>query len=240
MDRQTPARLRPISFHENGARRVTTRRRRGGDSMKRRDAMSLAVLTAGLAMLPGCSTIDNIARILATLRKLKFKIGGIRDFRLLGIKLFGKSALTDFSLDEGVQLFQGFGRKKFPIEMTLDILAINPNDGTGGSTKTISTLTSLESRLLIDGKPTVYGEIDKPVEIPGTGETSTIPIRWALDLYEFFGDRGYDSLIGTALDLGGKKQNVSRVALDAQPRVTTPYGEILYPGRITIISDEFR
>ena len=123
--------------------------------------------------------------------------------------------------------------------MTLDILVLNPNDGTGGSTKTVSTLTSLESRLLIDGKPTVYGNIDEPIEIPGTGQASTIPVRMSIDLYEFFGQQGYDGIIGLALDLGGRR-NVARISLDAQPRVSTPLGEITYPGRITIISTEFR
>jgi hypothetical protein len=164
----------------------------------------------------------------------------VHDFGLLGIKLSAKSALTDFSIAEGLKLVQGFRSKRLPAELTLDILVQNPNDGTGGSTKTVSTLTSLESRLLIDGKPTVYGNIDKPIEIPGTGQASTIPLRMSLDLYEFFGQQGYEEIIGLALALGGKQGDVTRISLDAQPRVSTPYGEISYPGRITIISKEFR
>jgi hypothetical protein len=102
------------------------------------------------------------------------------------------------------------------------------------------TLTSLESRLLIDGTPTVSGDIDSPIEIPGTGQATTVPLRMSIDLYEFFGQQGYEKILGPALDIGGKQKNVARIALDAQPRVSTEYGEVIYPGRITIMSKAFR
>jgi hypothetical protein len=200
------------------------------------------VLTAlaGLLIMPSCETLDQITRALMNLRRLQFKLGGISDFGLLGIRLSGKSALTDFSVAEGLTLLQGFRTNRLPAELTLDILVQNPNDGTGGSTKTVSTLTSLESRLLIDGKPTVYGNIDRPIEIPGIGQATTIPIRMSIDLYEFFGQQGYQEILGLALAIGGSRRDVTRISLDAQPKVSTPYGEIVYPGRITIISQEFR
>jgi len=208
--------------------------------MKRKSFILAAGAVACIALMPSCSTVDHLARALMNLQRLQFKIGGIRDFSLLGIKLFGKSSLADFSADEGFRLFEGFGEKRLPVEMTLDILVQNPNDGTGGSTKTVSTLTGLESRLLIDETPTVYGNIDRPIEIPGTGQATTVSVRMSLDLFDFFGAQGYEKLIGLALDIGGRPSNTTRISLDAQPRASTPYGEIVYPGRITIISREFR
>lgn len=190
--------------------------------------------------MQSCETLDQLTRALMNLRRLQFKLDGIHDFVLLGINLSGKSALVDFSAAEGLELVQGFRSKRLPAELTLDILVQNPNDGTGGSTKTVSTLTSLESRLLIDGKPTVYGNIGKPIEIPGTGQAAIVPVRMSIDLYEFFGQQGYEEIIGLALDIGGRRVDVTRISLDAQPRVSTPYGEIVYPGRITIISNEYR
>jgi hypothetical protein len=195
---------------------------------------------AGLLFMQSCETLDQLTRALMSLRRLQFKIGGIHDFGLLGINLSGKSGLVDFSAAEGLKLVQGFSSKRLPAELTLDILVQNPNDGTGGSPKTISTLTSLESRLLIDGKPTVYGNIDKPIEVPGTGQATTVPVRMSLDLYEFFGQQGYEEIIGLALDIGGRRGDMTRISLDAQPKVSTPYGEVVYPGRITIISNEYR
>jgi hypothetical protein len=207
--------------------------------MRKGTSVVLVAALAGLLFLPSCETLDQLTRTLMSLRRLQFKLDGVHDFSLLGINLTGKSALTDFSAADGLELFQGFSSKRLPAELTLDILVQNPNDGTGGSTKTTSTLTSLESRLLIDGKPTVYGNIDRPIEVPGTGQATTIPVRMSIDLFEFFSQQGYEDIINLALAIGGKRRDISRISLDAQPKVSTPFGEIVYPGRITIISKEF-
>jgi hypothetical protein len=208
--------------------------------MKKGTSVLLFAALAALLLLQSCETLDQLTQTLMSLRRLQFKLGGIHDFSLLGINLAGKSGLTDFSGEDGLKLVQGFRSKQLPAELTLDVLVQNPNDGKGGSTKTTSTLTSLESRLLIDDTPTVYGNIDQPIEIPGTGQASTVPVRMSIDLYEFFGQQGYEEIIGLALAIGGRRGDISRVSLDAQPKVSTPFGEIVYPGRITIIHKEFR
>lgn len=204
-----------------------------------RMAAFITVLAA-LLCFQSCAVLSEMASVLTSLKRLQFKIGGVGDFRLAGIPLSGKTHLGQFSASDGLKLLQAFSAKKLTADFVLEVLAVNPNDGTGGTTRTTSTLTSLESRLLIDGKPTITGDITKPVEIPGTGQASTIPIRLSLDLVEFFGDKRYDDLIELALAIGGGSGDPSRVALDAQPRVTTPLGQMTYPGRITIVSMEFR
>ena len=62
----------------------------------------------------------------------------------------------------------------------------------------------------------------------------------SIDLFEFFGNKGYQDVIGLALAIGGLNKDTSRLSLDAQPRVSTPYGEMTYPGRILIVDKEFR
>ncbi len=198
-----------------------------------------AVLTVAVG-LQSCAALNEMASALASLKRLQFKIDRVGDFRLVGISLSDKTTLSQFSAADALKLVQSFGAKKLVADFVLEVLAVNPNDGTGGTTRTTSTLTALESRLLIDGRPTVTGEIARPVEIPGTGQAVTIPIRLSLDLVEFFGDKRYEDLIGLALAIGGASGDPSRVALDVQPRVTTPLGTITYPGRITIVSAEFR
>ena len=187
-----------------------------------------------------CTTLQQIGEALMNLKRLQFKLGGVTNFRLAGIYINQVSSLSDLSPGDGIKLFNAFRKKAFPAEFVIEVLALNPNDGTGGSQKTVSTLSSLESRLLIDGEPTVIGNIDRPIEIPGTGQASVIPIRMTIDLYEFFGNKGYEEIIRLALAMGGKQGSTSRISLDALPRVSTPYGEIEYPGRITIIDKEFR
>lgn len=199
-----------------------------------------AVMAALIVIIPGCATLTQMAGALSNLQRLKFKVAGVSGFTVSGIAIADKQKLGDFTLLDGISLMAAYRNKKLPAGFTLNIEAINPNDGTGGSPQTSSTLTSFEWRLLIDDKPTVAGNIERPIEIPGTGQSAIIPLQISLDLVEFFGEKGYNDLLNLALALGGAQSDISRLAIDAQPRVSTPLGEITYPGRITIISKEYR
>jgi len=204
-------------------------------------AAAFIALAFGTVLLSqSCATLDQMSAALVNLKRLQFRIGEVNDFRLAGIAIGGKTSLGHFSAMEALQLVGAFRAKNLTADFVLNVLAVNPNDGTGGSSRTVSTLTSLESRLLIDGKPTVAGNIERPLEIPGTGQATVIPIRLSLNLFEFFADRRYEDLVGLALALGGANRAPTRVALDAQPSVSTPLGTIAYPGRLTIVSTEFR
>jgi hypothetical protein len=208
--------------------------------MKRTKFSACIILLVCILLLHGCATLGEIARTLTNLKRLQFRLEGLGDFSLAGIRIGQKSQLRDFSIADGIQLLAAFHGKRLPARFLLNVEARNPNDGSGGSTKTVSTLTRFDWRLLIDDQSTISGGIDKPLEIPGSGQSTIIPLRLELDLYKFFGSQGYDDLLNLALALGGKRGDISRVALDAQPSVSTPLGDITYPEHITIISKEFR
>jgi hypothetical protein len=201
---------------------------------------AVAALLAACLVLGSCAALNDMASALVNLQRLKFRIGAVRGFRVLGIDIGAKAKLSDFNAADVLMLGQAYAAKKLPVEFVLEVLAVNPNDGTGGSTQTVSTLTSLEARLLIDDKPTVTGNIEQPVEIPGTGQESVIPLRLSLDLFEFFGNKSLNDVLNLVLAIGGRSGSPSRLALDAQPTVSTPLGPITYPNRLTIVSAEFR
>jgi hypothetical protein len=206
----------------------------------KRARIPACILLFSVLLFQGCATLGEIARTLASLKNLQFRLDDISDFSLAGIGIGPKSQLGDFTLADGIQLLAAFRNRRLPASFLLNVEARNPNDGTGGTTRTVSTLTRFDWRLLIDDQPTISGGIDKPLEIPGTGQTTVIPLRLEMDLYEFFGERGYEDLLSLALALGGRNGDISRVALDALPGVSTPLGDIAWPERITIISKEFR
>ncbi|MCX8159919.1 MAG: hypothetical protein N3G18_03180 [Candidatus Saccharicenans sp.] len=187
-----------------------------------------------------CVSLTELASSLAQLQRLKFKLGSVEGFSLAGIPLSHKASLNDFTVQDGLKLAQLFGSKKLPVEFILNVVAINPNDGSSGKVKTAATLSGLAARLLVDGQPTIYADLERPVEIPATGQETVIPLRLTLDLYEFFASQGLDRLLQLALAIGGKNGSSSRLALDIQPKVMTPLGEIKYPERITIVDKEFR
>lgn len=202
--------------------------------------LAALIALAGVLALSSCAALDQMTAALGNLQRLKFRLSGVHDFRLLGIDLAGKARIGDFSALDAAKLVQAYASEKLPVEFVVDVLAVNPNDGTGGTRQTVSTLAGLECRLLIDGQPTVTGNIDRPVEIPGTGQESVVPIRLSLDLLEFFEGKRYEDVLGLALAIGGRNGSPARIALDAQPTVSTPLGPITYPGRVTIVSAEFR
>lgn len=198
-------------------------------------AISAACCAAAL-ILQSCPAVTNA---LANLQRLQFKLDGLSNFRLAGISLAGKSSITDFSAFDALTLTRAFGSDKLPAEFILNIAAINPNDGKNGARQSSALLQGLDWRLLIDDKQTISGDIDAPVEIPGTGQTAIIPVRISLDMYQFFGTKGYKDVINLALALGGARGSTARLKLDARPTISTPIGPLTYPNRITIIDKQF-
>lgn len=202
----------------------------------------LCTIAIGIAFLPfGCAHIKQISDALASLERLQFKLGAVHDFRVAGIDLSTKTSASDFSpMGDGLRLLDAFRSKRLPADFILDLVVRNPNDGTEGRSAVPATLAGLEFRLLIDDQPTIVGNLDREVEIPANGSVTTVPIRISLDLYEFFGSRGYDKLLDLALAIGGKNGSARRLKLDAKPTVRTKFGLMTYPGRITVVDREFR
>lgn len=197
--------------------------------------VAVVCCTAGL-MFQSCPAVTNM---LVNLQRLQFKLEGVSNFRIAGVSTSGKSSVSDFSIADALALTRSFGSNKLPAEFTLNVAAVNPNDGKGGGRQSTSTLTALDWRLLIDDQQTIAGDIPSPIEIPGTGQSTVIPLRVTLDLYQFFGNKGYENLVNLALALGGARGSASRLKLDARPTVSTPFGPIAYPSRITIIDKQF-
>lgn len=177
-------------------------------------------------------TISNIGR-------LKFKVGNVSGFTLNRIAVSNKSKLSDFTAIDLLKLSSGFANGSFPVTFTLNIEAVNPNDGKGGYPRTTATLKSFPWRLLLDNKETISGNIGSPITIPGTGEVSIIPLQISMDLFSFFKDKGYESLINLALNLGGSSGSSSQITLYANPVVATMIGDVAYPGELKIVDYEF-
>lgn len=177
-------------------------------------------------------TISNIGR-------LKFKLGNVSGFTLSGITVSNKSKLSDFNALDLLKLSSSFAQGNFPVSFTLNVEAVNPNDGTGGYPSTNATLKSFAWRLLLDNKETISGNIAQPVTVPGTGQAAIIPLQINMDLLSFFKDRGYESLINLALNLGGNGGSASQITLYAKPVISTMLGDLSYPKELKIVNFEF-
>lgn len=184
-----------------------------------------------------CSVLKEIEQAVVNLSQCKFKLDSVSNFSLVGIPLSGK---TNIGVADGIRLAAAFARNEFPASFNLNVAAINPNDGTGGTKKSSATLTSFAWKLILDNTMTINGDIASPITIPGTGQQSIIPLSMSLDLAKFFKDKGYESIINLALALGGANGSPSRITLRAKPTLKTDFGQITYPGEIDIIDKEFR
>jgi hypothetical protein len=75
--------------------------------------------------------------------------------------------------------------------------------------------------------------------VPGTGQVTNIPLTMNIDLIEFFGNKGLDNLVNLALALGGQEGSSSKLTLYATPTVSSPLGDIKYPGELKIVDQTF-
>jgi hypothetical protein len=199
--------------------------------------MFIAAVLLGTA---GCKSISDISTSLLSLEKMEFRLAGIQDMRLAGVGMSSVAAVSDLSIQDALALTTAFQRRSLPTTFVLNVEARNPNTGGAGKRSSPLKLTALNWRLLIDGVPTVTGDLDRPIEIPGTQDVAIIPITVSIDLYRFFAEQGYDKILNLAMALGGKQGSTARVQLDAKPSVEAPFGSLTYPGRITIVDAEFR
>jgi hypothetical protein len=182
-----------------------------------------------------CSVYESMTN----LSRLQFKVGTVDGFQINGVSISNKSKLGDFNPLDLLNLSSAFAQGSLPASFVLNVDAKNPNDGTGGYKKSDATLQNFKWRLFLDDKETVSGDIDQPISIPGTGDVTTIPLRINLDLIKFFKDKGYESIINLALALGGNQGSSSKITLYATPTVSSPFGNITYPGELKLVDTQF-
>jgi hypothetical protein len=201
--------------------------------------MSFLLAAAMIAFCGGCAELQQMQDALLNLKRLQFKLDRATAGTLAGVDLTRVSDISRFSLQDGLKLTNAFARKSLPLSLTLNVAAKNPNDGTGGSPQKAALLQGLAWTLRIDDKETVSGDIPNPIEIPGTGQATTIPLQINLDLYSFFQEQGYRNLVNLALAIAGQSGSASRLTLAATPTVSIAGIPIQYPGQINIIDKEF-
>ena len=205
--------------------------------MKKLSVYSIVVLLSLSTF--SCSALKDFSKTMTNLSRTKFKLDSVNGFHLAGVPLDNKS---NIGIMDGAKLLAAYSRNELPASFTLNVAALNPNDGTGGTTQASSTLTSFSWTLILDNTLTVKGDIPQPIVIPGTGQQTSIPLQINLDLVKFFKDKGYgyDSIVNLALAIGGANRSPSRITLCVKPTVQTDYGPISYPNEIDVIDREFR
>jgi hypothetical protein len=185
--------------------------------------------------ITGCSVFNYFKN----LAELKYKLGSIGNFQIIGIPVTNKTKLSDFTATDLFKLTSAFAGKKLPVTFVLNVEAFNPNSGNKPADESVS-ITDFPWRLIIDDKETIAGNINSPINVPGGNQTKIFPLQMEVDLFGFFGNQGYEKIINLALKLGNQDGTPTDIKLVAQPTISTSFGKLKSPGEITIISKEFR
>lgn len=208
----------------------------GEDTMKL--VLKFFVITLVFVAIIACQQIKNVTHTLSNFSAPRFKIENITEFKLAGIPLATKSSINDFSPIDAVKLGQEVARNRLPASFIINIAVKNPNTGVGGSKPIPVTLKKMDWVLFIDGVQTISGKLNKEFQYPANNTVGYLPLEVSLDLFEFFGNRGYEGLINLALYLGGVKSDPSKIVIEAVPTFSTPFGDYQSP-KIRINSDSF-
>jgi hypothetical protein len=171
--------------------------------------------------------------------RLKFKLANVSNFTLSGISLSNKSKISDFNSIDLLKLSSSFAQGNLPVNFVINVEAVNPNDGTSGYPNTSANVKSFPWRLLLDNRETATGNIAQPVTVPGTGQAAIFSLQINMDLLNYFKDKGYESLINLALNLGGNRGSASQITLYAKPVISTMLGDLSYPEELKIVDFKF-
>jgi len=202
-------------------------------------AIQWAAIGMMIAAFQGCADLRQMQDALLNVQRLQFKLDNVTAGTLAGVDLMRVNDISHFSLQDGLKLTNAFASKSLPLAFTLNVAAKNPNDGTGGSPQKAGLLQGLAWTLKIDNQETISGDIPNPIEIPGTGQSTLIPLQMHLDLFSFFQEQGYKNVVNLALAIAGQKGSAARLTLAATPTVAVAGIPIKYPGQINIIDKEF-
>jgi hypothetical protein len=182
---------------------------------------------------------SGVMDAITNVKRLQFKLDKITGLKVANVPLSNFASLSSIGVVDAANLLAAFTSGSLPIDFTLNVLAKNPNDGTGGTKQTSALIENLAWRLFIDNNETINGNVSN-ISIPGVGQTTNIPIGIKFDLLQYFKNQGYNDLINLALALGGKNGSSSRVTLKVKPTISTIFGPMTYPGEFDVIDKEFR
>ncbi|MBM3404993.1 MAG: LEA type 2 family protein [Bacteroidetes bacterium] len=176
--------------------------------------------------IPSCDVLKQ-AEQMANLVNCKFRIQSVQNLNLAGINVQQIKSISDLSLMDAQKLLTAVATGSFPLSMTLNVDAKNPNASSAGMNK-------LDWILLIDNIEMVRGLLNQRVVIPGNNGTATIPMQLSVDLKKVLKGRSADAIVNFGLNLAGVGNKPTRITLKLKPTITIGQTDLRYPDYITV------
>ncbi len=170
------------------------------------------------ALLVGCLAVAcGTARGVSALRDADFELDRITGVRLAGIPLDGATSIEDIGPGEGALIAAGALAGTLPLAFDVLVRASNP-----ASNRTAAELLRMDWTLLLDGRSTLGGAVDRRYTIPPGGSV-LVPVHVAVDLADVL-RRQTGTLLRLALALAGEGRSPVSVGLRVVPILDTPLG----------------
>jgi hypothetical protein len=157
-----------------------------------------------------------------------YKLQGIEDLRLNGVDVTDKRTPFDFRTAEGDSLLSAFTTNNLNATTTL-FLEVEMKEPE--VTRSMQ-ITNLEWQLLVDGKETLTGTVEEPLDLQnGLNE---LPVSSTVTLAEVEGLQNYEGF-STLTTLIAKGKDVrDRLVFRIKPTIKTPVGNVTLPDYITV------
>ncbi|WP_242920074.1 hypothetical protein [Pontibacter liquoris] len=191
--------------------------------MKQRKLIYIALMLL-LAGSFGCKQATD----LKAFTEATYSLQQVSDVKLNGIDVMQKRSPSDFTTRQGDSLLASISDNTLKASTTLYLHVQLPDTNQAGS----MTITQLRWQLLVDGKETLTGLVEDPIQLHEG--LNTLPLHTNVVMAEQEGVRNYEGL-SKLMTLLAKKQDLRRnLILQIKPTIATPVGEVEVPRYITV------
>lgn len=171
-----------------------------------------------------CSTKKDIDAF----KEAKYELEGIDQLTVNGISMLDKKRADDFSFGEAAMLFSAFSDNKIDAVSTLGLKVKLPE---GSETRSM-TITQLKWQLLVDGKQTLSGLINEPIEL--RDGLNTITVKTPIKLAEENGKVNLSKVMQLTALLNSEASKRPPLTLQIKPTIETSVGPVELPSFINI------
>lgn len=171
-----------------------------------------------------CSTKKDIDAF----KEAKYELEGIDRLTVNGISMLDKKKAEDFSFGEAAMLFSAFSDNKIDAISTLGLKVKLPE----GSESRSMTVTQFKWQLLVDGKQTLSGLVNEPIEL--REGLNTITVKTPIKLAEENGKVNYKKVLQLTALLNSEAAKRPPLTLQIKPTIVTSVGPVELPSFINI------
>lgn len=186
---------------------------------------SIIIVAIVTLLLGGCAGLQPEGN----LSQVKFTLDRVSNVHVAGIDVSKIQSVDDLNMFQVARATLAATRKQMPLELTLHLKSANPI-----ANGVAARIVRMHWTLMLDGRETISGTIDRPVEIPAGG-MQEIPLHLSLNMFDYFNEKSATALLELAFAFAGEGGGIPHgVALKIRPTVDTPFGPIKYGSPITI------